>query len=57
MIDLDPAREAIEGFHVDENEYHMRLITHDGREKHAYWRMKELLAERVGGEVGKARLS
>ena len=25
LIDLDPARDAIEGFHVDENEYHMGL--------------------------------
>jgi CDP-paratose 2-epimerase len=46
LIDLDPAREAIEGFHVDENEYHMGLVTHDGRKKHAYHRLKELLAER-----------
>jgi CDP-paratose 2-epimerase len=47
MIDLDPAREAIEGFHVDENEYHMGLITFDGRKKHAYWRIKDLMAEGV----------
>jgi CDP-paratose 2-epimerase len=46
VIDLDPAREAIEGFHADENEYHMGLITHDGRRKHAYDRMKALLAAR-----------
>jgi CDP-paratose 2-epimerase len=45
LIDLDPAREAIEGFHVDENEYHMGLITHDGRKKHAFDRMKQLLAQ------------
>jgi CDP-paratose 2-epimerase len=44
LIDLDPAREAIEGLHVDENEYHMGLITHDGRKKHAYERMKEIVA-------------
>ena len=30
LIDLDPARDAIEGFHVDENEYHMGLVKHDG---------------------------
>ena len=28
LIDLDPDREAIEGFHVDENEYHMGLTKH-----------------------------
>lgn len=43
LIDLDPAREAIEGLHVDENEYHMGLITHDGRRKDAWARMKQLL--------------
>jgi CDP-paratose 2-epimerase len=46
LIDLDPAREAIEGFHVDENEYHMGLITADGRKKHAYDAFRELLARR-----------
>lgn len=45
LIDLDPAREAIEGFHVDENEYHMGLVQFDGTKKDAYWRMKELLAK------------
>jgi CDP-paratose 2-epimerase len=44
LIDLDPLRQAIEGFHVDENEYHMGLITHDGRKKPAFHRMRELLA-------------
>ena len=43
MIDLDPARDAIEGFHVDENEYHMGLIDHQGHKKDAYFRLKELL--------------
>jgi CDP-paratose 2-epimerase len=43
-IDLDPRREAIEGFHVDENEYHMGLITHDGRRKPSFYRLKEALA-------------
>jgi CDP-paratose 2-epimerase len=43
-IDLDPQRNAIEGFHVDENEYHMGLMTHDGHKKHAYFRMHELLS-------------
>lgn len=44
LIDLDPAREAIEGFHVDENEYHLGLVTHEGARKPAYERFKELLA-------------
>ncbi|HEX8525203.1 MAG TPA: hypothetical protein VF669_23330 [Tepidisphaeraceae bacterium] len=43
LIDLDPEREAIEGFHVDENEYHMGLIKHDGTRKDAYYRMQDLL--------------
>jgi CDP-paratose 2-epimerase len=47
MIDLDPTRHAIEGFHVDENEYHMGLVTADGYKKHAYHRMKEILSERT----------
>ena len=45
MIDLDPAREAIEGFHVDENEYHMGLLTHEGSPKHAFATMQDLLNE------------
>jgi CDP-paratose 2-epimerase len=44
LLDLDPGRDAIEGFHVDENEYHMGLITHDGREKPAYHTFARLLA-------------
>jgi CDP-paratose 2-epimerase len=43
LIDLDPQREAIEGFHVDENEYHMGLVKHDGYRKTAYHRLKSLL--------------
>jgi CDP-paratose 2-epimerase len=45
LIDLDPAREAIEGFHVDENEYHMGLVKHDGYRKHAFTTMHQLLTE------------
>jgi CDP-paratose 2-epimerase len=44
LIDLDPRRSAIEGFHVDENEYHLGLKTYDGAKKPAWWTMKELLA-------------
>lgn len=43
LIDLDPEREAIEGFHVDENEYHMGLIKHDGHKKDSYYRVRQLL--------------
>jgi CDP-paratose 2-epimerase len=43
LFDLDPAREAIEGFHIDENEYHMGLINHYGERKPAFDQLKELL--------------
>ena len=46
LIDLDPKRAAIEGFHVDENEYHLGLTTAGGERKPAWYRMKELLAQR-----------
>jgi CDP-paratose 2-epimerase len=42
LIDLDPQRAAIEGFHVDENEYHLGLATFDLKEKPAYRTMKLL---------------
>jgi CDP-paratose 2-epimerase len=45
LIDLDPRRAAIEGFHVDENEYHLGVVTYDGSPKPAYGALKELLAE------------
>ncbi len=44
LIDLDPRREAIEGFHVDENEYHLGLVTAGGRPKPAFERFARLLA-------------
>lgn len=44
LVDLDPSREAIEGFHVDENEYHMGLVRWDGSKKDAFFRLQELLA-------------
>lgn len=50
LIDLDPDREAIEGFHVDENEYHLGLVTFCGQKKPAYARMKRLLAQRNARE-------
>jgi CDP-paratose 2-epimerase len=43
LIDLDPQREAIEGFHVDENEYHLGLVKFDGYRKHAFDRLRDLL--------------
>ena len=43
LMDLDPARPALEGFHVDENEYHLGLVTYDGRRKPAFEKMKRIL--------------
>lgn len=48
LIDLDARREAIEGFHVDENEYHLGLVKSDGRKKPAYHRFKELMHTEQG---------
>jgi CDP-paratose 2-epimerase len=45
LIDLDPRREAIEGFHVDENEYHMGLMKFDGYRKSAWTLLQQLLAD------------
>src|SRR5687768_6772418 len=50
LIDLDPNREAIEGFHVDENEYHMGLLHHDGYRKDAFYRFRDLLARDVAND-------
>ncbi len=44
LLDLDPTRAAIEGFHVDENEYHLGLVTHAGERKPAFAVMRALLA-------------
>ena len=43
LSDLAPDREAIEGFHVDENEYHMGLTRSDGVPKPAYSDFAQLL--------------
>ena len=43
LIDLDPRREAIEGFHVDENEYHLGLVTHAGRPKPGFHLLARLM--------------
>lgn len=42
-IDLNPHYEAIEGFHVDENEYHLGLVQFSGTRKPAYELFTELL--------------
>lgn len=44
LVDLDPNRAAIEGFHVDENEYHLGLVTHDGLRKSAFHALQAALA-------------
>jgi hypothetical protein len=43
-VDLAPHRTAVEGFHVDENEYHLGLVTWTLEKKPSYYRFKELLA-------------
>jgi hypothetical protein len=43
-VDLHPDRDAIEGFHVDENEYNLGLVTNEGRRKPSFAVMQELLA-------------
>jgi CDP-paratose 2-epimerase len=43
LIDLAPEREAIEGFHVDENEYHLGLVTHQGLRKPAFHALQAAL--------------
>jgi CDP-paratose 2-epimerase len=54
LTDLHPARDAIEGFHVDENEYHMGLVTWTGEPKPAYHTMKRLLAGTDGPDAHRA---
>jgi CDP-paratose 2-epimerase len=51
LIDLDPRREAIEGFHVDENEYHLGLVTYEGSKKPAWYTMRELLDPAVSNST------
>lgn len=54
LRDLDPAREAIEGFHVDENEYHLGLVTFDGQKKPVWNVMKSLLTGTRATDGGSA---
>ena len=49
LMDLDPRRAAIEGFHVDENEYHLGLVTYEGAKKPAWSVFARLLAGETGG--------
>jgi CDP-paratose 2-epimerase len=51
LIDLDPHREAIEGFHVDENEYHMGLLAADGHRKYAYQRFEQLMSHGTSDRI------
>jgi CDP-paratose 2-epimerase len=55
LVDLDPGREAIEGFHVDENEYHMGLVSADGERKPAFAVFSELLS--ISGRATEEGLS
>jgi len=41
---LAPDRDAIEGFHVDENEYHLGLVNYLGEPKPAYETFRQLIA-------------
>lgn len=43
VYDLHLSREAIEGFHVDENEYHLGLLDQEGVRKPAWHEMRRLL--------------
>lgn len=45
LIDLDPEKSAIEGFHVDENEYHLGLVDWKGHRKPACELFARLLAD------------
>lgn len=44
LIDLAPERDAIEGFHVDENEYHLGLVTSALSPKPAFHLFQQLMA-------------
>lgn len=50
MIDLDPAREAIERFHVDENEHHLGLVTWNGDRKPAFETLRRLMSRGSAAE-------
>ncbi len=52
LMDLHPEREAIEGFHVDENEYHLGLVTAEGKAKPAYGHFEKMLKQANTNESG-----
>ncbi|MCB9529535.1 MAG: hypothetical protein H6701_14305 [Myxococcales bacterium] len=54
VIDLDPRRAAIEGFHVDENEYHLGLSTYGGERKPAWHAMKRWARGRAAAATAAA---
>ena len=54
LIDLDPLRAAIEGFHVDENEYHLGLVRYDGSKKPAWDHFADLVRAAGLGENDRA---
>ena len=54
--DLDPRRDAVEGFHEEEPEYHLGLVAfpeggRPGEKKPVWFVMKELLAARADGRA------
>lgn len=52
LRDLHPDREAIEGFHEDENEYHLGLVTYDGRKKPAFETARSIFRASTGPPSG-----
>ena len=54
LEDLDPERSAIEGFHVDENEYHLGLVDWQGRKKPAWFAMVDLLSRKAPERIALA---
>lgn len=47
LVDLDPGCRASRGFHVDEHEYHLGLVTHLGERKPAWESMRTLMGIEV----------
>ncbi len=54
VMDLDPDRDAIEGFHVDENEYHLGLVDYRGTSKPAFDVFRALLLDEAQDQVREA---
>lgn len=49
LVDLDPRRDAIEGYHVDENEYHMGFVTYNSPRKPAFATARALFGAEESG--------